>query len=55
MCLIEETKFANDPKAKFIFYYIIGQKTKAGFLNLIDNLLNRNFVPKISAKSNKCK
>ena len=29
MCLIEETKFANDPKAKFIFYYNIGQKTKA--------------------------
>ena len=55
MCLIEETKFASDPKAKFIFYYIIGQKMKAGCLNLIHNLLNRNVVPKIGAKSNKCK
>ena len=55
MCLIEETKFANDPKAKFVFYYIIGQKTKAGCLNLIHNLLNGNPVPKIIAKSSKCK
>ena len=48
-------KFANDSKAKFVFYYITGQKTKAGCLNLIHNLLNRNLVPKISAKSNKGK
>ena len=41
MCLIEKTKFANDPKAKFIFYYIIDQKTKAGRLNLIHNLLKK--------------
>ena len=53
MCLIEETKFANDPKAKFIFYYVIGQKSKAGRLNVLRNLLNINLVPKLSAKSNK--
>ena len=41
MCLIEKTKFANDLKGKFSFYYIIDQKTKAGCLNLINNLLKK--------------
>ena len=52
---MEETEFANDSKVKFIFYYIMGQETKAGCLNLIYSLLSRNLVPKVSAKSNKCK
>ena len=29
MCLIEETKFAKDPKAKFIFYNIFKPKQAA--------------------------
>ena len=41
-----EAKFANDPLAKFVFYNIIGQRTKAGCLNLIDNFFNRNLSNK---------
>ena len=54
MVLNRREKICKDLKAKFIFYYITGQETKAGCLNLMHNLLNRNLVPKTSATSNKC-
>ena len=50
MCLIEETKFANDPKAKITFYCITGQKSKAGCVNLIRYL----FIQSKSCSKNKC-
>ena len=37
-----KAKFADDPRAKFIVYDVIGQKTKDGYLNLTYGLFSRN-------------
>ena len=41
--LILKAKFAVNSKAKFIFYDVLGQKTKVGCQNLTYDLFNRNF------------